>query len=101
MTTRSMGIVHNISFRSALYPQLVGEVLVVMQDLAQGSATMILVTHEMALARDVVDDVAFMDSGTVIVEGSPWELLFNPENDRLKTFLSRFHGEGNKSDGTA
>ncbi len=85
---------------SALDPELVGEVLVVMQDLAQGGATMILVTHEMAFARDVADHVAFMDSGKVIVEGPPGELLVNPENDRLKSFLSRFHGEGNNPDGT-
>ena len=61
---------------------------------------MILVTHEMAFARDVADHVAFMDSGKVIVEGPPGELLVNPENDRLKSFLSRFHGEGNNPDGT-
>ena len=85
---------------SALDPELVGEVLVVMQNLAQEGATMILVTHEMAFARDVADHVAFMDTGEVIVEGPPSDLLVNPENVRLKTFLSRFHGEGNKSDRT-
>ena len=82
---------------SALDPELVGEVLVVMQNLAREGATMILVTHEMAFARDVADHVAFMDAGEVIVEGPPSELLVDPENVRLKTFLSRFHGEGQKA----
>lgn len=86
---------------SALDPELVGEVLVVMQDLAQEGATMILVTHEMAFARDVADHVAFMDAGTVSVQGPPADLLVNPENDRLKTFLARFHGEENKPNSTA
>ena len=86
---------------SALDPELVGEVLVVMQDLAQGGARMIPVTHEMVFARDVADHVAFIDSGRMLVEGQPGELVVIPENDRLKSFPSRFHGEGNKQDGTA
>jgi len=84
---------------SALDPELVGEVLVVMQDLAQEGATMILVTHEMAFARDVADHVAFMDSGRLVVEGPPADLLVNPESDRLRTFLARFHGNDGKPDG--
>ena len=84
---------------SALDPELVGEVLVVMQDLAQEGATMILVTHEMAFAQDVADHVVFMDAGKVGVEGPPAEILVDPENERLKTFLARFHGETGKAGG--
>jgi ABC-type polar amino acid transport system ATPase subunit len=78
---------------SALDPELVGEVLAVMQDLAKEGATMVLVTHEMAFARDVADKVVFMDAGQIVQEGSPQDIFISPENDRLKTFLSRFHSQ--------
>lgn len=76
---------------SALDPELVGEVLAVIKDLAHDGSTMILVTHEMAFARDVADKVLFMEKGQVIVEGTPAE-VFSPTNERLKAFLSHFHG---------
>lgn len=78
---------------SALDPELVGEVLAVMQDLAREGATMVLVTHEMAFARDVADKVVFMDAGQVMQEGSPQEIFVSPENERLRSFLSRFHSQ--------
>ncbi len=76
---------------SALDPELVGEVLTVMKDLASDGSTMILVTHEMAFARDVADKILFMDEGQVAVEGTPEELLISPTNVRLKAFISSFH----------
>jgi len=74
---------------SALDPELVGEVLAVVRQLADDGMTMIVVTHEMAFAREVSDVVVFMDSGRIIVEGRPDEVLVNPSHERLKTFLSR------------
>ncbi len=76
---------------SALDPELVGEVLEVMRALAADGATMIVVTHEMAFARDVADRVVFMDQGRIEQEGSADEVLASPENPRLKSFLGRFH----------
>ena len=76
---------------SALDPELVGEVLEVMQALAKDGATMICVTHEMAFARDVADKVVFMDAGEIGAEGTPDEIMVSPANPRLQTFLSRFH----------
>lgn len=75
---------------SALDPELVGEVLSVMRDLAKEGMTMIVVTHEMAFARDVSDKVIFMDDGYVVEEGSPEEVLEHPKEERTKAFLSRF-----------
>lgn len=75
---------------SALDPELVGEVLGVMKDLAKEGMTMIVVTHEMAFARDVSDKVIFMDEGYVVEEGSPEEVLGHPKEERTKAFLSRF-----------
>ncbi len=77
---------------SALDPELVGEVLAVMKDLAHDGSTMILVTHEMAFARDVADKILFMEKGQIIVEGTPEEVLISPTNERLKVFLSHFRG---------
>jgi ABC-type polar amino acid transport system ATPase subunit len=67
----------------------VGEVLAVVRQLADDGMTMIVVTHEMAFAREVSDAVVFMDGGRIIVEGRPDEVLVNPNHERLKTFLSR------------
>lgn len=79
---------------SALDPELVGEVLAVIQDLAKDGATMVLVTHEMAFARDVADKIIFMDAGQIEEEGTPADVLVSPSNPRLKSFLARFHREG-------
>ncbi|HSU34706.1 MAG TPA: amino acid ABC transporter ATP-binding protein [Propionibacteriaceae bacterium] len=78
---------------SALDPELVGEVLKVMRDLAEGGTTMIVVTHEMAFARGVADRVVFMDQGVVVEEGSPNDVLLNPQEERTKSFLSRVKQE--------
>ena len=74
---------------SALDPEMVGEVLDVMKDLAKEGMTMVVVTHEMGFAREVGTRVIFMDSGKIIVEGTPDEVFNNPTNDRLKTFLAK------------
>ncbi|MYE01263.1 MAG: amino acid ABC transporter ATP-binding protein [Alphaproteobacteria bacterium] len=75
---------------SALDPELVGEVLAVMQGLARDGATMVVVTHEMGFARDVADRVIFMDRGEVIEEGTAGEVLANPQSPRTRAFLTRF-----------
>lgn len=74
---------------SALDPELVGEVLAVMKDLAQSGMTMATVTHEMGFAHDVADRVIFMDAGYVVEDKSPDDMFNNPENERTKMFLSR------------
>ena len=74
---------------SALDPELVGEVLTAMQDLANSGMTMIVVTHEMGFARKVADTVAFMDAGLIVESGTPDELLDNPQNERTKSFFSK------------
>ena len=74
---------------SALDPELVGEVLDVMKDLAASGMTMIVVTHEMGFAREVADSVVFMDEGVVVESGSPQEVLVNPQHARTKSFLSK------------
>ncbi len=74
---------------SALDPELVGEVLDVMKELATSGMTMIVVTHEMGFAREVADSVAFMDGGIVVESGPPSELLGNPQQERTKAFLSK------------
>jgi polar amino acid transport system ATP-binding protein len=78
---------------SALDPELVGEVLRVMRDLARNGTTMIVVTHEMGFAREVADRVVFMDAGVVVEEGSPNDVLLNPREERTKAFLSRVKQE--------
>ena len=75
---------------SALDPEMVGEVLDVIKSLAQIGLTMLVVTHEMAFAREVSDRVIFMDGGVVLEEGSPEELFGNPKMPRTREFLSRF-----------
>lgn len=75
---------------SALDPELVGEVLTVMRNLAKEGMTMVVVTHEMAFAKDVADRVIFMDDGYVVEQGTPKEVLEEPKEDRTKSFLSRF-----------
>lgn len=74
---------------SALDPELVGEVLEVMQDLAIEGMTMVVVTHEMSFAEEVADSVAFMDKGVILEQSSPKEMFNNPKNERTKEFLSR------------
>jgi len=74
---------------SALDPELVGEVLGVMRQLAADGMTMMVVTHEMGFARDVADRVVFMDDGVVMEEGKPEQIFANPQNPRTKQFLSR------------
>ena len=74
---------------SALDPELVGDVLEVMKQLAKEGMTMIVVTHEMGFAKDVADRVIFMDGGYVIEEGPPQDIFTNPKNERTRTFLSR------------
>lgn len=73
---------------SALDPELVGEVLRVMRDLADQGMTMLVVTHEMGFAREVADNVAFMDGGVIVEYGTPDEVLNNPKEERTKAFLS-------------
>ena len=75
---------------SALDPEMVGEVLSVMQSLAQEGMTMLVVTHEMAFARDVSNHVVFMSEGVICEEGSPKELFSNPQKQETKDFLARF-----------
>jgi polar amino acid transport system ATP-binding protein len=79
---------------SALDPELVGEVLTVVRELAKDGMTMILVTHEMVFARDVSNHVVFMDAGVVAVEGSPREVFGNQTNERLRSFLARIEMKG-------
>ena len=74
---------------SALDPEMVGEVLEVMQSLAKSGYTMIVVTHEMGFAREVSDRVIFMDGGYIVEEGTPDEIFTNPKQERTKQFLSK------------
>ncbi|HHX71252.1 MAG: amino acid ABC transporter ATP-binding protein [Miniphocaeibacter sp.] len=78
---------------SALDPEMVGEVLNVMESLAEEGMTMVVVTHEMEFARDVSTRVCFMDKGVIAEEGTPKELFENPKHERTKEFLSRFRNE--------
>lgn len=75
---------------SALDPELTQEVLRVIRELAEEHMTMVIVTHEMAFARDVADRVAFMDGGVIVEEGPAQQVINNPQHNRTKTFLSRF-----------
>lgn len=75
---------------SALDPELTGEILKVIRSLAEEKMTMVIVTHEMAFARDVADRVVFMDGGVIVEEGTPQELFSNTQNQRTKDFLQRF-----------
>ncbi len=73
---------------SALDPEITGEVLNVIKELAEDDVTMVIVTHEMNFAREVADRVIFMDKGKIVEEGTPEEIFANPKSDRLKDFLS-------------
>jgi polar amino acid transport system ATP-binding protein len=74
---------------SALDPELVGEVLIVMRDLARSGMTMLVVTHEMQFARDVGDKLVFMDEGRIVEQGDPVAVLDDPKEERTKRFLRR------------
>ena len=74
---------------SALDPEMVGEVLAVMKELAKGGMTMIVVTHEMGFAREVADRIVFMDGGYIIEQGTPEEVLKNPKQERTISFLNK------------
>ena len=74
---------------SALDPEMVGEVLDVMKELAADGMTMVVVTHEMGFAREVADTVIFMDDGKVAAKGTPQEIFDNPTHPRLKEFLGK------------
>ena len=74
---------------SALDPEMVGEVLDVMKELAREGMTMVVVTHEMGFAREVANRVMFMDEGVIMEEGTPQEIFDNPQCERLRTFLSK------------
>ena len=73
---------------SALDPEMVGEVLAVMKQLAEDGMTMVIVTHEMGFAREVADRVLFIDGGVILEQGTPEEIFENPQNERTQTFLS-------------
>ncbi|MBU5627260.1 amino acid ABC transporter ATP-binding protein [Oscillibacter sp. MSJ-2] len=75
---------------SALDPELTGEILKVIRQLAEEKMTMVIVTHEMAFARDVADRVIFMDGGVIVEQGNPKEVIGNPREERTRQFLSRF-----------
>lgn len=83
---------------SALDPEMIGEVLAVMQDLAKSGMTMVVVTHEMGFAREVAHRVVFMDAGTILEEAPPKDFFHNPQHDRAKQFLNQLltpmHGAG-------
>jgi polar amino acid transport system ATP-binding protein len=75
---------------SALDPELVGEVLAAVQQLASDGMTMVVVTHEMSFARDIADRIVFMDAGVIVEEDKPDQLLFAPRTERVRTFLKRY-----------
>lgn len=79
---------------SALDPELTQEVLKVIRALAEEHMTMVIVTHEMAFARDVSDKIIFMDGGVIVEEGTPDEVINNPQHNRTKAFLSRYQADG-------
>jgi len=76
---------------SALDPELVGEVLAAVQQLASDGMTMVVVTHEMSFARDIADRIVFMDAGVIVEEGKPDQLLFAPRTERVRAFLKRYN----------
>jgi polar amino acid transport system ATP-binding protein len=78
---------------SALDPELVGEVLRVIRQLAQEGMTMVIVTHEILFARDVGDRIIFMDDGVIVEQGTPERILSNPSGERLRLFLRRYQGD--------
>ena len=94
---RALAMRPNILFfdepTSALDPELTGEILKVIKDLAAEHMTMVIVTHEMAFARDVSDYIIFMDGGVIVEEGSPDQVINHPTQERTKLFLSRFKND--------
>ncbi len=76
---------------SALDPELTGEILAVIRELAQEKMTMVVVTHEMAFARDTSDHIIFMDGGVIVEQGIPSDVINNPQEERTKSFLRRFN----------
>lgn len=78
---------------SALDPELTGEILKVIKELAKEKMTMVIVTHEMAFARDVADHVIFMDSGVIVEEGTPEQVFGETKNERTKQFLQRYNND--------
>lgn len=77
---------------SALDPELTGEILTVIKELASEKMTMVVVTHEMAFARDISTEIIFMDGGVIVEQGEPNQVINNPKTERMKAFLSRFAG---------
>lgn len=75
---------------SALDPELTGEILAVIKELAADKMTMVVVTHEMAFARDISSEIIFMDGGVIVEQGEPNQVINNPQTERMKAFLSRF-----------
>ena len=75
---------------SALDPELTGEILAVIKELASEKMTMVVVTHEMAFARDISTEIIFMDGGVIVEQGEPNQVINNPQTERMKAFLSRF-----------
>jgi ABC-type polar amino acid transport system ATPase subunit len=78
---------------SALDPELVGEVLRVLRELAQEGMTMLVVTHEIPFARDVADRVLFIDAGIIVEQGPPSKVIAQPQSERLQLFLRRYQGD--------
>ena len=76
---------------SALDPELTGEILKVIRELAAEHMTMVVVTHEMKFARDVADQVIFMDGGVIVESGTPQQVFRDTQNERTRAFLSRFN----------
>lgn len=74
---------------SALDPEMVGEVLEVMKNLARDGMTMVVVTHEMGFAREVASRVLFLDDGCIVEDGSPEQIFENPQSERLRSFLAK------------
>ena len=72
-------------------PELTGEILAVIRELAKTKMTMVVVTHEMAFARDTSDHIIFMDGGMIVEQGSPSDVINNPKEERTKAFLKRFN----------
>ena len=85
---------------SALDPELTGEILKVIKSLAKEKMTMVIVTHEMAFARDVADHVIFMDGGVIVEEGSPEQVFGNTQNERTKQFLRRYNNDYSEEENT-
>ena len=76
---------------SALDPELTGEVLKVIKELASQHTTMVIVTHEIGFARDVSDEIIFMDGGVIAEQGTPEQVIDNPTNERTRQFLSNYN----------